>query len=138
MGGCGRLWRWDAGRGDAGSRRGSEGPAPRPPLGRNGVPDKNAPPKNAPPSLGSQFRSPRFWVTLLILLVANVLISNLLFQPSQPKSVNISYTEFKRQVTDGNVSSITAIPRRRSHQSVAPSSISTSATAVICSITSIG
>src|SRR5437588_4517725 len=85
------------------------GPAPRPPLGRNGVPDKNAPPKNAPPSLGSQFRSPRFWVTLLILLVANVLISNLLFQPSQPKSVNISYTEFKRQVTDGNVSSITAI-----------------------------
>ena len=85
------------------------GLAPRPPLGRNGVPDKNAPPKNAPPSLGSQFRSPRFWVTLLILLVANVLISNLLFQPSQPKSVNISYTEFKRQVTDGNVSSITAI-----------------------------
>jgi cell division protease FtsH len=48
-------------------------------------------------------------VTLLILLVANILISNLLFQPSQPKSVNISYTEFKRQVTAGNVSSITAI-----------------------------
>src|SRR5437763_519638 len=46
------------------------GPAPRPPLGRNGVPDKNAPPKNAPPSLGSQFRSPRFWVTPTILLVA--------------------------------------------------------------------
>src|SRR5438270_5611462 len=80
-------------------------PSP-PPAGRPGPPGKAPPP---PPSLFSQFRSPRFWVTLLILLVANVLISNLLFQPSQPKSVNISYTEFKRQVTDGNVSSITAI-----------------------------
>jgi cell division protease FtsH len=48
-------------------------------------------------------------VTLAILLLANVLITNILFQPTQPKSVNISFTDFKQQVAAGNVTSITSI-----------------------------
>ncbi len=70
------------------------------------------PPKapNPPPaSPFASFRSVRFWVTLGIVLLANVLISNYLFQPSQPKSVTISYTTFKDQVASDNVISITSI-----------------------------
>jgi cell division protease FtsH len=48
-------------------------------------------------------------VTLGIVLVLNVLISNFLFQPNQPKTVTISYSAFRQQVENDNVVSITAI-----------------------------
>ena len=69
-------------------------------------------PGGRPPTPGSlfgQFRSVRFWVTLGALLLANILITNFLFAPSQPKTVSISYTVFKEQVAADNVTSITAV-----------------------------
>jgi cell division protease FtsH len=66
-------------------------------------------PTPPPASPFASFRSVRFWVTLGIVLLANVLISNYLFQPSQPKSVTISYTTFKDQVSTDNLVSITSV-----------------------------
>jgi cell division protease FtsH len=57
----------------------------------------------------AQFRSVRFWITLGIVLAANILISNFLFQSPQPKSVTIAYSTFLQQVTENNVLNITAV-----------------------------
>ncbi len=78
-------------------------PAPGP--SRGGPGGKPQPPV----SPFAQFRSVRFWITLGIVLVANILISNFLFQPSQPKSVTIAYSSFIQQVSDNNVVSITSV-----------------------------
>ena len=80
-------------------------PPPPPSSSRNGPAGKPKPPV----SPFAQFRSVRFWVTLGIVLAANILISNFLFQPSQPKSVTIAYSSFIQQVTDNNVVSITSV-----------------------------
>ena len=74
-------------------------------------PGQRTPPgkPKAPISPFAQFRSVRFWVTLGIVLLANILISNYLFQPSQPKSVTISYSAFKDQVAADNVVSVTSV-----------------------------
>src|SRR2546425_6791056 len=53
-------------------------------------------------------RTPRFWITLAILFVANILISNVLFSAGQPPTVTISYNSFLDQVNAGNVASITS------------------------------
>src|SRR5438093_13582371 len=53
-------------------------------------------------------RTPRFWITLAILFVANILISNVLFSAGQPPTVTISYNSFLDQVNAGNVTSITS------------------------------
>jgi cell division protease FtsH len=53
-------------------------------------------------------RSPRFWLPLLIVFGLNLLIANVFFAPSQPKSVVISYDVFKVQVAADNVTSITS------------------------------
>jgi cell division protease FtsH len=52
-------------------------------------------------------RSRSFWWVLLGALVANVIISNVFFGSSQPKSVAIPYNIFKQQVITGNVTSVT-------------------------------
>jgi FtsH Extracellular len=78
-------------------------PAPGP--SRNGPGGKPKPPV----SPFAQFRSFRFWVTLGIVLAANILISNFLFQTPQPKSVTIAYSTFIDQVTADNVVSITSV-----------------------------
>jgi cell division protease FtsH len=78
-------------------------PAPGP--SRTGPGGKPQP----PPSIFGQFRSVRFWVTLGIVLLANILISNFLFQPAQPKTVTIAYSTFKQQVSDNNVVSVTSV-----------------------------
>jgi cell division protease FtsH len=62
-----------------------------------------------PASPFAQFRSIRFWITLGIVLAANILISNFLFQAPQPKTVTLAYSTFIQQVTDENVVSITAV-----------------------------
>jgi cell division protease FtsH len=54
-----------------------------------------------------QLKSARFWITLAVLLGLNLLITNVLFQPSQPKTVTIPYNVFKEQVTSDNVISVT-------------------------------
>src|SRR2546428_8224581 len=53
-------------------------------------------------------RTPRFWITLAILFVANILISNVLFSAGQPPTVTISYNSFLDQVNAGNVTSVTS------------------------------
>jgi cell division protease FtsH len=52
-------------------------------------------------------RSTRLWVTLAIILLANVLITNVLFAPAQPTTVTLPYDVFKQQVSAGNVTSVT-------------------------------
>ena len=52
-------------------------------------------------------RSTRLWVTLAIILLANVFITNVLLAPAQPTTVTLSYDVFKEQVNAGNVVSVT-------------------------------
>jgi len=52
-------------------------------------------------------RSPRFWVTLLVLLALNWLLVPLLLPEPQDR-VSVPYTFFKQQVASGNVSEITS------------------------------
>ncbi len=52
-------------------------------------------------------RSWRFWITLGILLVANIIITNVLLAPAQPTTIAIPYNVFKQQVSDNNVVSVT-------------------------------
>jgi len=55
----------------------------------------------------SPFRSTRFWITLGILLLANIFITNVLLAPAQPATVTLPYDVFKQQVASGNVVSVT-------------------------------
>jgi cell division protease FtsH len=52
-------------------------------------------------------RSTRLWVTLAIVLLANIFVTNVLLAPAQPTTVTLSYDVFKQQVLDGNVVSVT-------------------------------
>ena len=52
-------------------------------------------------------RSTRLWVTLAIILLANIFVTNVLLAPAQPTTVALSYDIFKQQVVDGNVVSVT-------------------------------
>jgi cell division protease FtsH len=52
-------------------------------------------------------RSTRLWVTLAIVLLANVVITNVLFAPAQPTTVTLPYDVFKQQVVADNVLSVT-------------------------------
>jgi cell division protease FtsH len=54
-----------------------------------------------------QVRTWRFWITLAILLGLNILITNVFFQPNQPKTVTLPYNVFKEQVVADNVIAIT-------------------------------
>ena len=52
-------------------------------------------------------RSRRFWITLLILLAANLFITNVLLAPAQPTTITLPYNVFKDQVTADNVVTVT-------------------------------
>jgi len=52
-------------------------------------------------------RSARLWVTLAIVLLANIFITNVLFAPAQPATVTLPYDVFKQQVAADNVVSVT-------------------------------
>jgi cell division protease FtsH len=52
-------------------------------------------------------RSTRLWVTLAIVLLANIFITNVLFAPAQPVTVTLPYDVFKQQVAADNVISVT-------------------------------
>ena len=71
-------------------------PPPRPPV----------PPKPTTPVRNPMF-SARLWITLGIILLVNVFVTNVLFAPAQPASVALSYDVFKAQVAAGNVISVT-------------------------------
>jgi cell division protease FtsH len=71
--------------------------AARPPAG-TGKPVVPAP---------NPLRSRRFWITLLILLAANLFITNVLLAPAQPTTITLPYNVFKDQVTADNVVTVT-------------------------------
>jgi cell division protease FtsH len=66
-----------------------------------------APRQGVQPGVGSM-RTGRFWLILLSLLVANFIITNVVLGSGQPKSVTIAYNVFIKQVSAGNVVSITS------------------------------
>ena len=80
--------------------------APAPPQAP--APSTAPKPPEKRPDLLAPMRTLRFWVMLAILLVANIVISNLAFSAGQPPTVTISYNTFLDQVETGNVVSITS------------------------------
>ncbi len=66
------------------------------------------PPASKPPDLMAPLRTWRFWVTLIILFAANIVISNLITGAGQPPTVTISYNSFLDEVDAGNVVSVTS------------------------------
>src|SRR5229473_522391 len=77
------------------------GPAPSPPARPPGQANTPVPVPRNP------FRSWRFWITLGILLIVNIFVTNVLFAPAQPTTITIPYNIFKQQVADDNVVSVT-------------------------------
>jgi cell division protease FtsH len=55
-----------------------------------------------------QFRSPGFWIGLILIVILNYLVVNVFLAPQQPTQVTIPYTEFKQQVAAENVTTITS------------------------------
>ncbi len=93
---------------NAGPRPG--GPATRPPgpEERRGTVASSGQDGNGPrSSLGRSLRSPRFWLTFLILTLLNWFLVPLVF-PDQQQRVVVPYTFFKQQVEAGNVQEITS------------------------------
>src|SRR5216683_3373016 len=77
------------------------GPSPSPPSG------PPSPTKAPVPVPRNPFRTWRFWITLGILLVVNIFVTNVLFAPAQPTTITIPYNVFKQQVAADNVVSVT-------------------------------
>src|SRR5713226_8369276 len=77
------------------------GPSPSPPSGPPS-------PTTAPaPQARNPLRTARFWITLGILLIVNIFVTNVLFAPAQPTTITIPYNVFKQQVAADNVVSVT-------------------------------
>src|SRR4029077_18887415 len=64
-------------------------------------------PRPSGPPMPNPFLSRRFWITLLILLAANIFITNVLLAPAQPTTITLPYNVFKEQVTEDNVVTVT-------------------------------
>src|SRR6202162_2065357 len=64
-------------------------------------------PKVPVPPAPNPLRSRRFWITLLVLLAANLFITNVLLAPAQPTTITLPYNVFKDQVAADNVVTIT-------------------------------
>lgn len=74
------------------------GPNPGSPAGPNGKQQRRP----------TQWRSIQFLLPLGIFLALNLLIANVFFPPSQPKSITIPYNAFLSYVKSGDVTSITS------------------------------
>ncbi len=91
---------------------------PKPPrfsLGRwrtPPAPSAGAPPGRRPasqaPAPPNRFLSRNFLITMGVLFALNILLTNVFFAPSQPKSVVIPYDVFVQQVMADNVTSVTS------------------------------
>src|SRR5579872_5679590 len=71
------------------------------------------PPANQPgganrPQIPNPMRGAGFWIVLAVLLVANYLIAQYFTVPKGPDRVTITFSQFKTQVTQDNVTSVTA------------------------------
>src|ERR1700681_4404487 len=78
-----------------------------PPPARPPSSPKPAPQNRPAPVPQNPLRSRRFWITLGILLLINIFVTNVLFAPAQPTTVTLPYDVFKQQVASGNVVSVT-------------------------------
>ena len=76
-----------------------------PPASPGQGPNRRPPLAGGP---GNNMRSPRFWLPLLVILGLNILVANVFFPPSQPRTVTIPYNVFLSQIDGGNVASITS------------------------------
>src|SRR5712691_7577664 len=76
-------------------------------MAANPPPNQQRPTSSRPPAPQNPMRSIRLWVTLGIILLANIIITNVLLAPAQPTTVTLPYDVFKQQVTAGNVISVT-------------------------------
>jgi cell division protease FtsH len=72
------------------------------PSGANAGTDKK------PPRQPNPIRSLRFWIGLGVVLLLNIIVSNVFLSQGQPKQVVIPYNLFKEQVAADNVTSITS------------------------------
>src|SRR3979411_1242232 len=63
--------------------------------------------KGPAPQAQNPLRSRRFWITLLVLLAANIFITNVLLAPAQPTTITLPYNVFKQQVAADNVVTVT-------------------------------
>jgi len=59
------------------------------------------------PPAPNPLRSRRFWITLLVLLAANLFLTNVLLAPAQPTTITLPYNIFKQQVAADNVVTVT-------------------------------
>jgi cell division protease FtsH len=66
----------------------------------------NAPKTSVTPQ-PNPLRSRRFWITLLVLLAANLFITNVLLAPAQPTTITLPYNVFKQQLAADNVVTVT-------------------------------
>src|SRR6266850_193103 len=64
-------------------------------------------PKSAAPQAPNPLRSRRFWITLLVLLAANLFITNVLLAPAQPTTITLPYNLFKQQLAADNIVTVT-------------------------------
>ena len=95
--------------GDPDGRRGAGAvrpPGPEEPRGTVATSER-AGRDNQPPSFGDALRSPRVWITFLVVAVLNWFLVPLLF-PGPEARVTIPYTAFTQQVAAGNVAEITS------------------------------
>ncbi|HEY3230618.1 MAG TPA: ATP-dependent zinc metalloprotease FtsH, partial [Roseiflexaceae bacterium] len=86
--------------------RGRQRP-PGPEEQRGATATGRGPGQDDQPDMRGMVRTPRFWVTLLVLLAINWLLVPLLLPEPQDR-VTVPYTFFKQQVAAGNVSEITS------------------------------
>src|SRR5882672_3407940 len=64
-------------------------------------------PKSPAPQAPNPLRSRRFWITLLVLLAANLFITNVLLAPAQPTTITLPYNLFKQQLAADNIVTVT-------------------------------
>ncbi len=83
--------------------------SPTPPSGNSaGGPGSPAGGSGAPPRKPSPWRSTQFLLPLGIFLALNLLVANVLFPPSSPKTISLPYNVFIANLKAGDVTSITS------------------------------
>jgi cell division protease FtsH len=92
---------------DRGAKQTAGRPRPPGPEEQRGATATSGDQGDRPPTWLDTFRTPRFWISLLILLAVNWFLAPLLF-PETTDRVTVPYTFFKQQVVAGNVSEITS------------------------------
>ncbi|MHB8312844.1 MAG: ATP-dependent metallopeptidase FtsH/Yme1/Tma family protein, partial [Candidatus Dormibacteria bacterium] len=83
--------------------------SPTPTSGNSaGGPGSPAGGSGAPPRKPSPWRSTQFLLPLGIFLALNLLVANVLFPPSSPKTISLPYNVFIANLKAGDVTSITS------------------------------